>query len=81
MKKFIALLFAASTLFLAGCCTTHRTVSYDHVTVSYDHVIMRDLSDGDLNRMGYEGWRVVGFGKDEKQNAGHTITILEKPSK
>jgi predicted small secreted protein len=74
MKKSITLLFAASTLFLAGCCTTHRTVSYDHV-------IMRDLSDGDLNRMGYEGWRVVGFGKDETQNAGHTITILEKPSK
>jgi hypothetical protein len=73
MRKSIALLFAASTLFLAGCCSTLHTVSYDHV-------IMRDISDADLNKMGYEGWRVVGFSQDNSQGVAHTTTILEKKS-
>ena len=73
MKKSIALIFAANTLFLAGCCTAHRTVSYDHV-------IMRDISDADLNKMGYQGWRVVGFSQDNSQGVAHTTTILEKKS-
>jgi len=71
MKKSIALTFAATTLFLAGCCTSHHAVSYDHA-------VYRDLSDADLNKLGHQGWRVVGFTKDETQGLGHTTFVMEK---
>ena len=71
MKKSIALTFAASTLFLAGCCTTHHAVSYDHA-------VYHDMTDGDLNKLGHEGWRVAGFSQYESQGIVHTTTIMEK---
>jgi hypothetical protein len=73
MKKSMALLFAAGNLFLAGCCTTRQPASYDHV-------VYHDLSDGDLVKLGHEGWRVVGFTQDNSQGVPHTTTIMEKQS-
>ena len=33
MKKSIALIFAASTLFLAGCCTTQHVTQWEYKVV------------------------------------------------
>ena len=33
MKKHIALILAASTLILAGCCTTHQATKWEYKTV------------------------------------------------
>jgi hypothetical protein len=52
MKNAVALTLAASTLFLAGCCTSHRTAVWQYETVgSLDKV----------NKMAADGWVVVGF--------------------
>ncbi len=79
MKKFVLpTLFAALFVFSSGCSTTPRMVTYDYV-------VFRNPSDGDLIKMGNQGWRVVGFASDETKNegqgvgAGHTTIIMERP--
>lgn len=59
MKKFIALIFAASALFLAGCCTTHHAAQWEYKNVT----ILGSAPDQnpELNQLGKEGWVVVGF--------------------
>jgi hypothetical protein len=59
MKKSIALIFVASTLFLAGCCTTHPTAKWE-----YKQLHGR-ISDDNLNKWANEGWSVVCFGTDQ----------------
>jgi hypothetical protein len=64
MKKSITLIFAAGTLVLAGCCTTHHVTQWEYKNLTIAG------SDPDqnvnnihptLNELGKEGWSVVGF--------------------
>ncbi len=54
MKKSIALMIAASALFLAGCCTTPRTARWEY------KVVEAPSGEDELNRLGDQGWSVVG---------------------
>jgi PBP1b-binding outer membrane lipoprotein LpoB len=55
MKKHIALILAASTLLLAGCCTTEHATKWQYKTVG------PSTSDEILNTPVAEGWSVVSF--------------------
>lgn len=59
MKKLITLLFTASTLVLAGCCTTHHVTQWEFKNVT----IIGSAPDQnpELNQLGKQGWVVVGF--------------------
>jgi len=50
MKKTVALTLAASTLFLAGCCTAHHTTLWEYKTVT---------SDSAVNQLASQGWTLV----------------------
>jgi protein involved in sex pheromone biosynthesis len=52
MKKHIALGLVASTLFLAGCCTTHHVTRWEYEEV-------RSLEQ--VNKAAADGWTVVDF--------------------
>ena len=56
MKKNIALIFAASTLFLAGCCTTPHQVKWEYKEVEFPS---GTTSEDQLNQLGDQGWSVV----------------------
>ena len=57
MKKTVTLIFAASTLFLAGCCTTH-----EHAKIwEYKTVEVTGDQDVQLNHLAEQGWRVESF--------------------
>ncbi len=51
MKKHIALIMAAVTLLLAGCCTTHHVTNWEYKTGF--------MSDAELNASVSQGWRVA----------------------
>jgi hypothetical protein len=72
MKKSIALILAASTLFLAGCCTTHHVTKWEYQQIPTGSM----KSDATLNRFGDEGWSVVGFGTS--QTSGN-FYIMKRP--
>ena len=61
MKKTVALILTASTLFLAGCCTTHQATVWEYKTVG---------SDRDVNQLASQGWTLAyviplaGFARD-----------------
>ena len=71
MKKHIALGLVASTLFLAGCCTSHHVTQWEYKTLD------GAISDASLNEVGAQGWSVVGFQKST-QNTGATY-LLKRP--
>ena len=53
MKKNIALIFAAGTLFLAGCCTTEHTTKWEYKVVrrsSYCSLFWRRTHHTTINR-------------------------------
>jgi hypothetical protein len=52
MKKNIALGLVASTLFLAGCCTTHKTAHWEYKKV---------YSIEEANKAAADGWIVTDF--------------------
>ena len=52
MKKHIALGLVASTLFLAGCCTTHHVRQWEYKEVG---------SVEQANKAAADGWIVTGF--------------------
>jgi hypothetical protein len=72
MKKFIALIFTACTLILAGCCTAHHVSEWEYKTLvtPNDAVPLEDTSKGwvskdeTLNAMLKQGWMVAGYGVD-----------------
>jgi len=68
MKKSIALVIAAGTLFLAGCCTTHRTVRWEYQRV-WDFKAVQKLSA--------EGWTLDGFHSFDPGDSG-TYYILKR---
>ena len=55
MKKLIALVFAASTFMMAGCCTTHHVAKWEYKT------IQGSQTDDSLNKFADDGWTVVGL--------------------
>jgi hypothetical protein len=70
MKKSIALIFSASTLFLAGCCSMH----HGHATTKWEYKVVRNERDsanlGDprldpkLTELGSQGWELVSWNSD-----------------
>jgi starvation-inducible outer membrane lipoprotein len=57
MKKNIALIFAASTLILAGCSTTPHQAKWEYKEIEKPS---GTASEDQLNQLGEQGWRVVG---------------------
>ena len=57
MKKNIALGLVASTLFLAGCCTTPKTAHWEYKTETL--YLNADLNPGTLNANAKGGWEFV----------------------
>jgi protein involved in sex pheromone biosynthesis len=51
MKRHIALGLVASTLFLAGCCTS------PHATAKWEYQKTSDFSE--VQKLGAEGWSLV----------------------
>ena len=73
MKKHIALGLVASTLFLAGCCTSHHITQWEYKTLD----AAREANDTELNELGAQGWSVVGFQKNT-QTTG-VVYLLKRP--
>ncbi len=71
MRKVIAIILAASVLGLAGCCLTHRVAKWE-----YKQVAPR-VTDDTLNKLGDEGWSVVGVGTDN----GISFYVLKRAKK
>jgi hypothetical protein len=69
MKKSIALVFAASTVFLASCCTTPPPTKWEYKVAhvppppegfaNVDPQAPRDRTQTFLNDLGKEGWVLV----------------------
>ena len=76
MKKAITLIVAASTLWLSGCCTTHHVSKWEYKQLLPDRGSTRATDDA-LNKLGEEGWSVVGVGNDN----GVSIYILKRAKK
>jgi hypothetical protein len=68
MKKTIALIFAASVLILAGCCTTHHATKWEYQQV-WDFKTVQKLSA--------EGWTLDGFHSFDPGDTG-TYYILKR---
>jgi protein involved in sex pheromone biosynthesis len=76
MKKHIALGLVASTLFLAGCCTTHHVTQWEYKT--YRDVVSTSSFESGLNKLASEGWivdEVLTSGGDN----GYTAFLLKRP--
>ena len=82
MKKNIALIFAVSTLFLAGCCTTHNATKWEykvaHAPSYAGHTSpeIREIQQTFLNDLGKEGWVLIY----ENEYQGDTF-YLKRPVK
>ena len=68
MKKSIALLFAASTFFLAGCCTTPHATKWEYIVAdgppphlgpNFNPQEFREGTQRFLNDLGKDGWVLV----------------------
>ena len=57
MKKAVALILAASALFLAGCCTAHKTAQWEYKTLT----TLNQDGSSQINSLGKDGWVMVGF--------------------
>ena len=80
MKKNIALIFAVSTLFLAGCCTTHNATKWEYKvaqapsSLGHTYQEIRELQQTFLNDLGKEGWVLIN------ENEGETF-YFKRPVK
>jgi hypothetical protein len=70
MKATIVLIFAASTLLLAGCCTTHQATHWEYMTLHGEQSVTS------LNKLSDQGWSVVGFTGDA---SGQLDYLLKRP--
>ncbi len=57
MKKHIALGLVATTLFLAGCCTAHKTAHWEYKTQGLSSAA--GLNANILNASAKDGWEFV----------------------
>jgi hypothetical protein len=64
MKKTIALIFAASTLFLASCCTTPQATVWEYKIVQANSHLL--LEQG-INKAAAEGWQLQCFQPDDSR--------------
>ena len=71
MKKHIALGLVASTLFLAGCCTTPHATKWEYKQIS------TQVNDATLNKLADEGWSVVCVGTSG--NTDSHFYVLKRP--
>ena len=84
MKKSIALVFAASTLFLAGCCTTPHVTKWEYKVAlapppregmsNVDPQARRDRTQTFLNDLGKDGWVLVN-------GEGGSVFYFKRPIK
>ena len=58
MKKSIALIFAASTLFLAGCCTTPHVTKWEY-KVTDMYLSQQGALEKKINDLVADGWEFV----------------------
>jgi hypothetical protein len=71
MKKHIALGLVASTLFLAGCCTSHHAVVWQYRTV---------YSIDEVNKMATDGWVAAGFTQyDDSNKITQQSFLMKRP--
>jgi hypothetical protein len=68
MKKSIAFIYAVSTLFVAGCCTTHHEHKWEYQKV-WDFKMVQKLSA--------EGWTLDGYHSFDPGDNG-TYYILKR---
>ena len=72
MKKYLALAFASGALLLAGCSTTSHLTKWE-----YKQLHSSPVTDETLNKLGDEGWSVVGY--SSAPGAGSGFYILKRP--
>jgi hypothetical protein len=72
MNKTVALVFVAGTLFLAGCCTPYRAKRWEYKTLF-------NPSDGQLNELAAQGWRVESFDAVQTVNKPDWCFLLTRP--
>jgi hypothetical protein len=77
MKKHIALGLVASTLFLAGCCTSHHSTTWEYKTYLGGNTMITKL-DTKLNELAAEGWTIQSFSPQEGQ-PGSYVFLLKRP--
>jgi len=77
MKKHIALGLVASTLFLAGCCTTHKAARWEYRTQTL--YLRAELDQKDLNAAGKDGWELVSATPiPNDQNLGAVVVFKRR---
>jgi hypothetical protein len=71
MKKATALIFAAGTLFLAGCSTTHENANAKwEYRWAYDYQTVQSLTA--------EGWTLEGFVPADPSGYGATYILKRR---
>jgi hypothetical protein len=76
MKKHIALGLVASTLFLAGCCTTHHVAQWEYKT--YRDALSTASFDDNLNKLSSEGW-IIDEVLTPANDGGYITILLKRP--
>jgi hypothetical protein len=77
MKKHIALGLVVSTLFLAGCCTTHHVTQWEYKT--YREALGTSSFDDNLNKLASEGWIIDEVLTPAANDGGYTTILLKRP--
>jgi protein involved in sex pheromone biosynthesis len=74
MKKHIALGLVASTLFLAGCCTSHHSTAWEYKTsVEFNGQVTLDEK---LNKLAVDGWTIQSITPEQD---GRYLVFLKRP--
>jgi len=77
MKKHIALGLVAGILFLAGCCTTHKTARWEYKTETL--YLNANLDPSDLNANAKDGWEFVSATpKPNDPNQGAVVVFKRR---
>ena len=66
-------MFAASTLFLAGCCTAHQ----EHATTKWEYQTVYDISE--VNKLSDQGWSLSGFSAFHDGGTSGTLYVMKHP--
>jgi len=76
MKKTVALTLAASTLFLAGCCTAHKTAHWEYKTQTL--YLGGGLNPNTLNANAKDGWEYVSATVIPNDQNGGAIAVFKR---
>ena len=79
MKNLVALTLAASTWFLAGCCTTQHAKHWEYKT----ETVFLDTQFGDkfLNQSSTDGWEFVSVAALPKDDNNRAVAVFRRHSK